>query len=160
METPLIEGLLAKATPGAATPGAAAPGARVLGFDTGFFVRLVEGDDRAAAAWTDVREGRAQGVVSCVTLFELDRLGLRTAVPPRTAQAFVQAIGVVCRVVWIGPDDGADLLARAARLGHGNGLAMADALILTSLLGAGARTVYTTDSLVGRYDGPTEVVVL
>ncbi len=137
------------------------PAARTaLGFDTGFFVRLIAGDGRASVVWSSVRDGRASGIVSCITLFELDRLGLRTATPPETAQALVQAIQVVCQVVWIGLDGGADLLARAARLGHGNGLAMADAIILAALLDAGAGTVYTTDALVGRVGGPVEIIVL
>ena len=93
-----------------------------------------------------------------MTLFEFDRLGLRTVVPPQTATAFVLSVQTVCHVVWIAEATGADLLARAARLGHGKGLAMADAIILTSLLDAGARAVYTTDSVVGRYEGPVEIV--
>ena len=140
------------------TPPTEAP--RALGFDTGFFVRLLGGDARAASAWADVRAGRASGAVSCVTLFELDRLGLRTAVPPEAARALVEAMPVVCRVVWIGADRGADLLRRAARLGHGSGLAMADAVILASLLDAGAETIYTTDPDIQRYDGPATVVLL
>ncbi len=138
------------------------PPVQALGFDTGFFLRLVEGDDRSRTVWADVRVGRASGIVSCscLTLFELDRLSLRTVVLPETAQALVQAIQVACRVVWIGPEAGAGLLARAARLAHGNGLAIAGAIILTSLLEAGAKTVYTSDALVGRYEGPVEIVVL
>jgi len=37
---------------------------------------------------------------------------------------------------------------------------MADSIILTSLLDAGATTVYTTDSDFERYDGPVHVVQL
>lgn len=95
-----------------------------------------------------------------MTLLKFDGLGLRTVVPPDTAQAKLGATQVVCRIVWLGPDSGAELLARAARLGHGNGLAMADAVILASLLDAGARTVYTTAALVAGYQGPTEIVLL
>jgi predicted nucleic acid-binding protein len=132
----------------------------VLGFDTGFFRRLYDGDDRARAAWADVRAGRAAGVVSCLSLFELDRLGLRGALPQDVAGAFVQALPATCRVVWLGADDGADRLHRAARRAHGVSLAMADALILTSLLDADASTVYTTDGDFQRYDGPVEIVTL
>ena len=133
---------------------------RVLGFDTGFFVRLIEGDARAAEAWADVRAGRAQGVVSCLSLFELGRLGLRTVVPPDAARALVDAVPVVCHTVWIDAEHGAALLSRAVGLGHGNGLAMADAIILASLLDASAGTVYTTDPDLERYDGPLEIVRL
>ena len=140
---------------------AGAPSGTVLvGFDTGFFVRLIQADGGANRVWEDVRAGRAAGVVSCLTLFEFDRLGLRGAVERGPAEALVRAIPATCRVVWLGPSDGADRLHRAVRLGHGRGLAMADAVILTSLLDAGASTVYTTDADFLRYDGPAEVVLL
>lgn len=130
------------------------------GFDTGFFRRLYDGDARARAVWADVRSGNAVGVVSCVSLFELERLGLRGAIPRGVAAAFADAIPGTCTVVWLDAEAGADRLSRAARRGHGTGLAMADALILTSLVDAGAGTVYTTDSDFERYDGPVEIVRL
>ena len=136
-------------------------GDTVLGFDTGFFQRLYARDAQATAAWDDVRAGHAVGAISCVTLFEIERLGLRGGVLPRdVADGLVRSLPVTCRVVWLGADDGADRLHRAVRLAHGNGLAMADAIILTSLLDAGATTVYTTDSDFDRYDGPVHVVQL
>ena len=144
--------------PGGADPGEAA--SSVYGFDTGFFVRLLQADTRAVAAWADVRAGRTTGAASCLTLFELDRLGLRGVVERGPAEALARALPQTCRVVWLGEPDGADRLRRAVRLGHGNGLAMADAVILTSLLDAGATTVYTTDSDFERYDGPADVTVL
>lgn len=132
----------------------------VLGFDTGFFVRLLTADARAVAAWAEVRAGRAIGAASYVTLFELDRLGLRGQVERGPAESLVAAIPLTCQVIWLGPDDGADRIRRAVRLGQGNGLAMADAIILTSLLDAGATTVYTADSDFERYDGPIDIVLL
>ena len=141
---------------------AASPAHRlpVVGFDTGFFVRLLQADPRAVAVWGDVRAGRSTGAASCLTLFELDRLGLKGHVERESAEALVAALPDTCRVVWLGDLEGADRLRRAVRLGHGNGLAMADAIILTSLLDAGAATVYTTDDDFERYDGPLEVVLL
>lgn len=132
----------------------------VLGFDTGFFVRLLQADARAVEAWVNVRAGRATGAASCITLFELDRLGLRGQVERDPAEALVAALPITCRVVWLGPEDGADRIHRAVRLGQGNGLAMADAIILTSLLDAGATTVYTSDPDFERYDGPIDIVML
>lgn len=132
----------------------------VAGFDTGFFVRLLQADPRAVAVWADVRAGRAVGAASCLTLFELDRLGLRGVVERGQAEALVDALPQACRIVWLDAAEGADRLRRAVRLGHGNGLAMADAVILQSLLDAGAATVYTTDPDLERYDGPVDVVRL
>ena len=130
------------------------------GFDTGFFQRLHAGDARACAAWTDVRSGAATGVVSCISLFELTHLGLRGVIPRDVAEALTAAVPVVCTVVWLDASTGADRLDRAARRSHGVGLAMADAIILTSLLDAGAETIYTTDSDFERHDGPETIVLL
>lgn len=130
------------------------------GFDTGFFRRLHDGDARARAAWADVRSGRATSVVSCVSLFELERLGLRGVIPRGVAEAFADAIPAVCTVVWLDAATGADRLSRAARRSHGVGLAMADAVVLTSLLDADAETVYTTDTDFERHDGPETIVLL
>ena len=146
--------------PPTGSPDAPVLGSPVLGFDTGFFVRLLQADARAVDAWADVRAGHAVGAASCVTLFEFDRLGLRGQVERGPAEALVAALPVTCRVVWLGEADGADRLRRAVRLGHGNGLAMADAVILQSLLDAGAATVYTTDDDFERYDGPVDIVML
>ena len=142
------------------TPSDVPDGPPVAGFDTGFFVRLLQADPRAVAVWADVRAGRASGAASSLTLFELDRLGLRGVVERGPAEALVDALPQTCRVVWLDAAEGAGRLRRAARLGHGNGLAMADAVILQSLLDAGATTVYTTDGDLERYDGPLDVVVL
>ncbi|MGB3545190.1 type II toxin-antitoxin system VapC family toxin [Rubrivirga sp.] len=141
---------------------AASPAHRlpVVGFDTGFFVRLLQADPRAVAAWGDVRARRSVGTASCVTLFELDRLGLKGHLEREPTEALVAALPTTCRVVWLDELEGADRLRRAVRLGHGNGLAMADSITLSSLLDVGARTVYTTDPDLDRYDGPVEVVRL
>ena len=143
-------------TPPAARP--AEPGLPTVGFDTGFFVRLLQADARAAGVWADVRAGRVAGAVSCLTLFELDRLGLRGQIARGPTEALVDALPATCRVVWLGAGDGPD--GGAARLAHGNGLAMADAVILASLLDAGAAAVYTTYPDLERYEGPVDIVVL
>lgn len=60
----------------------------------------------------------------------------------------MEELPVLCRVVWL--SDSA-LLRRAAQVAHGNGLAMADAVILVSLMNAGVDTIYTTDSDLEQY---------
>jgi predicted nucleic acid-binding protein len=45
-------------------------------------------------------------------------------------------------------------------MAHGNGLSMADAIILTSLIHAGAEVVYTTDRDLARYGAGPEIVLL
>lgn len=131
----------------------------MIGLDTGFFVRLLGGHSGAVEVWTLVAEG-APAAVSCVSLYELERLALRGVLDRSATDVLHAELPVLCTLVWLDGAEGADRLRRAARLAHGNGLAMADALILTSLLDAGARTVYTTDTDMARYDGDGEVILL
>ena len=131
-----------------------------VGFDSGFFFRLLAADPRAASAWAPVATGDAPAAVSCLTLYELDRVALRGALDRAAADLLLAELPALCRVVWLDASAGPDLLRRAARLSHGVGLAMADALILASLLDAGAESVYTTDHDFERYDGPANVIIL
>ena len=114
-----------------------------LGLDTGFFFRLLAGHPEAVRVWGSVLDGDAVGVVSCVSFYELRRASLRGALGPDETAALLDGLPELCVVVWL---DEATQMDRAARHAHGTGLAMADALILTSLLDGGAETVYTTDS--------------
>lgn len=83
-----------------------------------------------------------------LTLFELERLGLRGAIERRAADTLREAIPALCRLQWL---DEIEALSQAASIGHGTGLPAVDALILTSLLRAGATVVYTTDEDFERY---------
>ncbi|MGI9190320.1 MAG: type II toxin-antitoxin system VapC family toxin [Longimicrobiaceae bacterium] len=119
-----------------------------LGFDTGFFVRLLESDPRAAEIWQAIEAGEVAGVISCITLFELIRIGLRGALSRESTEELTQLIPGVCTVVWLTEPT---LLHDAARLAHGHHFSMADAVILISLRRAGADTIYTTDADLVRY---------
>jgi predicted nucleic acid-binding protein len=129
------------------------------GFDTGFFVELYEKHSQALEVWRQVDKGEVQGVVSCITLFELGRLDLRGALPQGVAELFRKQIPDVCSVVWLGQEN-ETLLDRAARVAHGSGLSMADALILTSLMEAGAEVIYTTDGDFEAYRAGPRIVKL
>lgn len=127
-----------------------------VGLDTGFFVRLLEEDPTAAEVWELIRRGEAEAVVSCLTLYEIDRLGLRGTIETGSAETLVRSLPHVCRVLWL---DTARL-RRAARVGHGNGLAMADSLILVSLMDGDADPIYTTDSDLAAFPSGPEIVAL
>lgn len=104
----------------------------------------------ANRVWNEVTEGRRDGAVSAVALFELNRLGLRGAVPSSFVASAQELIPLVCEVVWI---NNMERLQRAARLSHGNGLSMADALILAASLELGCAELYTTDPDLESYEG-------
>lgn len=113
----------------------------MTGLDTGFFVELLGGDPTAVAFWEALIEGSEEGTVSCLTLFEIERLGMKGAI--EGSEVLLEAISVVCRVVWIQDEE---LLSSAAGLSHGLGIPAVDALILACFIHEKARTIYTTDS--------------
>ncbi len=49
----------------------------MIGLDTGFFVELLKNKDLPVEVWKQLIEGQSDGVCSVLTLFELDRLGLK-----------------------------------------------------------------------------------
>lgn len=81
-------------------------------------------------------------MVCCLTLAELRRLALRGVIEAADADLLKEAVMAVCDVVWI---DGPDLLERAARLSHGVGVPLVDALIVAAAEGRGAVEVWTAD---------------
>jgi predicted nucleic acid-binding protein len=124
--------------------------------DTGFFVRLLQGDGRAVDRWRALVEGEGEGVVSGLSLVELLRLSLKGAIGRKDAELLLGAIPAVCRVVW--PDW--TVGERSARLSHGLALPLVDALVLATALEAGAEELWTTDAHLTAYEGRMRVVRL
>ena len=107
----------------------------------------------------DAVQGEHRLVSSVICIYELKKLGLTGMVSKDAAFGVAADIPLLCEVVFL---DGAafSLIDHAARLSHGNGLSMADALILSSALSREAERLYTVDSDMARYKGDIEVVNL
>jgi len=127
------------------------------GFDTGFFFDLRTGETDVQDLWRSVMERDVPAAVSSVTLFELTRHGLLGRLDPEFTTAVVERAGVAFEQADIDPPD---VLVRAARITHGMGLPMADALIAASLEHGGCDRVHTSDSDFEDYEGPMDVVFL
>lgn len=128
-----------------------------LGFDTGPVHRFVHGDVAVKKIWDRISAGNVIGVISCITLYELQKLGLKGSLPKRSVDRLTLEIPKLFRVVWL---KDLTLLRRAAHVSHGNDLSMADAIILVSLMDAGAETIYTTDSDLQRFRSGPDIEVL
>lgn len=49
----------------------------MIGLDTGFFIELMNGEEEAANLWKSRLDDEVELVVSSLTLFEIERLGLK-----------------------------------------------------------------------------------
>jgi hypothetical protein len=52
----------------------------MIGLDTGFFVEFLRANPHTVSVWESLTENDEEAVVSCLTLFELERLGLKKAI--------------------------------------------------------------------------------
>jgi predicted nucleic acid-binding protein len=124
----------------------------MIGLDTGFFLELVSGNEQAVSLWQSCLDDRVELVVSCLTLFEIERLGLKGKLGG--IDTILDAIHGVTLVVW--PDR--EILGRAARLSQGLGIPALDSLILASLTSRDVSEIYTTDSDLEAYQSSKTMV--
>ncbi len=114
----------------------------MIGLDSGFFVELLRQNPEATRVWRSLIEDKDQGLVCSLTLFEIERLRLKGALP-QEAEVLFEAIPAVCKVAWI---RSTSLLTLGAKLSHGLGIPAFDSLILASFVEEKAEVIYTTDS--------------
>ena len=127
------------------------------GLDTGFFFRLFDGGERARAVWSAITAGEATGVGAALSVYELQRNALKGVLVRDDVDAFLDELPHLCTMrESLSTADG----RHAARLAWGNGLAMADALILQAFLAEEVTRVLTTDHDLAAYDGAATIEVL
>jgi predicted nucleic acid-binding protein len=127
------------------------------GLDTGFFFDLRAGTSKTQTLWRTVTKRDDPAAVSSITLFELTRHGLVGRLNSEFTGAVVDGDGVTFTQAGV---DSVGVFSRAARIAHGMGLPMADALIAASLEHAGCDRVHTSESDFKAYEAPMEVVFL
>ena len=129
----------------------------IVGFDTGYFVRLLEGNETAVKAWHDLIEGNIDAVVSPLTFFELKRLGLKGEINIKSLETLFEAIEGICHIVWLN-DSG--IFTSSASISHGTGIPAVDSIILVSCLSMNAKKIYTTDIHFKAYKKESVSIIL
>jgi predicted nucleic acid-binding protein len=119
----------------------------MIGLDTGFFVELLRGNLDLIKVWQDILDGD-DSVVSCMSIFELKKLGLKGTINRNDTDTLVEAIMAICRVVWI---DNLISIETAVKLSHGLGIPAVDAQILAAFVQNNCRRIYTTDAHMAAY---------
>jgi len=107
----------------------------MIGLDTGFFVEFLRANSQAVSVWKSLIANDAEAAVSCLTLFELARLGLRKAIAETAT--LIEAIPAVCTIL--------------SALSHGLGIPAVDSLILAGFLSVSTEIIYTTDQHLEAY---------
>lgn len=114
----------------------------MIGLDTGFFVKILEGQEMAIQAWKKLIEGDEEAVCSALTLFELERLTLKGKISQEGNATLQEAISGVCKIFWLNDKE---IMYTAARMSHGLGMPAVDSIILAGFIREGSRRIYTTD---------------
>jgi len=117
----------------------------MIGLDTGFFLELLWGNKEATELWKSGLNDEVHLAVSCLSLFEIERLGLKGVI--QSADVIQESINGMCELVWLDQE----VLSQGARLSHGLGIPAIDSLILASLLSYNCSEIFTTDSHLEAY---------
>jgi predicted nucleic acid-binding protein len=124
----------------------------MIGLDTGFFIELMNGNDEAVRVWKSGLIDGEEFLVSALTLYEIERLGLKGKL--KDWKIILEAIFGAAIVVWLTRDT----LSLAARFSHGLGIPSVDSLILASLVSQDVAEIFTTDSHFEAYESGKVVV--
>jgi predicted nucleic acid-binding protein len=119
----------------------------MTGLDTGFFVKLLQGDRRTVELFEQMDDD-ADLCVSCLTIFELKRLSLKGALGKDAVSGLIDHIRSLCHIAWI---DTVEIHDVAAGLSHGLGIPGIDSLILAGFILNSVETIYTSDAHLGKY---------
>lgn len=127
------------------------------GLDTGFFFDLWEKTVPAQTLWEEITVHDEPAAVSTISLFEISRHALAGRLGRPFTDTIIQRSGAAFQQA---PVDPVDVVRRAARMTHGMGLPMADAMIAASLESVGCDRLVTTDSDFEQYEGEMDVILL
>lgn len=111
---------------------------KLVGLDTGYFLKLFEGNSEAVEVWERVIEGELRAKTSALVLFELKRILLKLGKSEVWGEV-KEAITWNCDVVYVNEE----IAEKGASVSYGTGLPAMDSLIYTCV--SDADVFYTTD---------------
>lgn len=114
----------------------------LTGVDTGFFFALEQEDPVAVSIWED-----RDIATSAIVLYELQKKLMQ-----KRFEDWRTILEDIKRSVFVIPVT-TDIALKAGNIAHTTGMPGLDVLILSSLLGAGCKEIYTIDSHFELYHG-------
>ena len=112
----------------------------MVGLDTGFFVAIMKGDERAVALWDDLGLRSDPPIVSVLTLGEILYVSYRAGDPVR-GREMVKGIEMACAV----KDVDLGIVRKAAGRKQSRSIPYVDSVILATFLVEGCHEIHTTD---------------
>ena len=119
----------------------------MTGFDTGFFVKLLQNVHEAVTIWKNVFE-KERAVISCLSLYELKKLALKGAIDSNSMNRLLTNLPYVCEIIWL---DNNNIVQIGSKISHSFGLPSIDSLILAGFVKQRVNKIYTTDKHFKRY---------
>ena len=110
----------------------------LIGLDTGFFLKLPEGEKEVVEVWEKVIDGKLKAKTSSLVLFELKRILLKLG-KSEIWNDIKEAIVLNCDVVSVD----LSIAEKGASVSYGTGLPAMDSLIYTCV--SDVDVFYTTD---------------
>lgn len=129
----------------------------IIGFDTGFFIKLLKGDETTINVWQDLSQTDKLAVVSALSLFELQRLALKGVIKKEYVNDILECINSVCKIIWL---NNLKILTHASNISHGTAIPAIDSLILASFLFSNVEIIYTTDAHFQNYKNKNITIVI
>ena len=115
----------------------------LIGFDTGVFVKIIAGEERALQVFEETINSQSQPLIPVVVLFELDVLAYRGAIKRKVYNHLLTSLEFLARI----QDIDRKVCQVAAKLRHTYGLSSMDAIIVACAVESGCNTLYTTDRM-------------
>jgi predicted nucleic acid-binding protein len=120
-----------------------------IGFDTGFFIKVLQNNYTAIKIWKLIKNKKALGYISILTFFELRKLHLKGIIDKNSFDIILNDINESCNTIYIIEEH---IVETAARISHGSNIPAIDALIISSFAFMKIQEIYTTDSHFKKYN--------
>jgi predicted nucleic acid-binding protein len=119
-----------------------------LGFDTGFFIKILLGNKKAVEIWKAIKDRKALGYVSSLSLFEIKRLMLKGSIDKKSSEILLNDVNTSCQILWI---DNKEIIESSAQISYNYNIPAIDSLIIPSFIAADVKRIYTTDTDFQKY---------
>ena len=130
----------------------------IVGCDTGFFLNLLQGEERPGEYWSRIVSGEFQAIVSIITFFELSFLVKRGRIEGQAFDVIMPAIQALCKIISLSE---ASHFSHIAACVSEKGCSLNQAVIASTFLDEKVTCVLTNDTAMADFFAENvDVIVL